>query len=292
MARGAEVSQTIYFDLETGGVEPRHPNIQLAAIAIDDKTGLELSGYPRQGEAMPIYHRVEQRSPEWFALRIGKPTASEFHKIITPKTGQLSAQSTDYAHSILAELMLGKPLESPETEWMVRGQELEDNAVEAYEFEMAFETTLGGFITDDAATMGCSPDRLVGDDGLVEMKCPAPNTHIGYLLDRTSLEMGKRVQVQGQLLVTGRKWCDLVAYHPELPLVVVRVKRDEPFIEKMRVALNDFVKQLAAMREKLEREFGPFKPITFNKPAAVDDSLGVSDEDATRVWEASQSASQ
>lgn len=240
---------------------------------------------------MSIYHKIEQRSPEWFALRIGKPTASEFDRIITPKTGQLSTQSTDYAKCILAELMLGKPLETPETEWMTRGQSLEDNAIEAYEFETGRETSLGGFITDDAETIGCSPDRLVGDDGLLEMKCPAPNTHVGYLLDRMSLEMGKRTQVQGQLLVSGRAWCDLVAYHPEMPLVVVRVKRDEPFIEKMETALRTFVQQLAMMREKLEREYGPFKPITFNKPATQaqdDDGLGLSDADVTAMWEASQ----
>lgn len=238
---------------------------------------------------MSIYHRVEQRSPEWFALRIGKPTASEFDRIITPKTGQLSTQSTDYAKCILAELMLGKPLEAPETPWMTRGTELEDSAIEAYEFETGRETTLGGFITDDAATIGCSPDRLVGDDGALEMKVPAPNTMIGYLLDRTSLEMGKRTQVQGQMLVTGRAWCDLVAYHPEMPLVVVRVKRDEPFITKMAEALEAFVKQLSLMREKLEREFGPFRPITFDKPAPPqEDGLGVTDEDIHAMWEASR----
>lgn len=239
---------------------------------------------------MSIYHKVEQRSAAWYALRMGKPTASEFHRIVTPK-GKLSEQCTDYAHTLLAELMLGKPMEGPETPWMLRGQELEDNAIEAYEFETGRETSQGGFVTDDDDTIGCSPDRLVGNDGLIEMKCPAPNTQVGYLLDRTSLEFAKKCQVQGQLLVTGREWCDLVAYHPEMPLIVVRAKRDEKFIDTLDTALCTFVQQLALLREKLERDFGPFKPITINEPAAADDgALGVSEEDVSAIWEASRRA--
>lgn len=237
-----------------------------------------------------IYHKCEPRSALWFFLRVGKPTSSEFHRILTP-TGKLSAQSTDYAHSILAEMMLGKPLdEDPASQWMIRGQELEDAAIEAYEFESGLETSLGGFCTDDSETIGCSPDRLVGEDGVLEMKCPAPNTHIGYLLDRAAIEKAKWVQVQGQLLVTGRQWVDLVAFHPELPLLIRRVKRDEKYIKILGESLAAFVKLLTTLRLDLERQYGPFPEIKIPQPEEkpADDGLGVSEEDVDAIWAASQ----
>ena len=206
-----------------------------------------------------IYHRVESRSAAWYYLRLGKPTASEFHRIVTP-TGKLSTQSAGYAHRLLAELMLGKPLDSPETEYMVRGTELEDQAIDAYEFTQGIDTSLGGFVTTDDETIGCSPDRLVGDDGVLEMKCPAPNTHVGYLLSR-GIDDEKKPQIQGQLLVTGRKWVDLMSYHPEMPPVIVRCKRDDKYIDTLRTALASFVRQLTEMRLKLEQLYGPFRPI-------------------------------
>lgn len=241
-----------------------------------------------------IYHKIEQRSAAWFAARIGKPTASEFHKILTgggkdSSKAKISDQAEGYAHALLAEMMLGKPLDAPETEWMIRGQVLEDSAIEAYEFESGLETSPGGFVTDDLGLVGCSPDRLVGECGLLEMKIPAPQTHIGYLLDRRSLELGKRPQVQGQLLVTERDWVDLVSYHPEMPLVIVRVVRDEVYIGLLQRALAAFVAQLAAMREKLEREFGKFPEVKATERIAEDyGTLGVTEDDVTAIWEASQ----
>ncbi len=234
---------------------------------------------------MPIYHPIEQRSADWYYLRLGKPTASEFDKIITPKNAELSAQYGYYIHFLLAELMLGRPLDSVETEWMTRGTELEDSAIDAYEFTTGLETQRGGFVTDDLARYGCSPDRLVGDDGLLEMKVPAPQTHVGYLLNPESLDSAKRCQVQGQLLVTERAWVDLVSYHPEMPIVIRRIKRDEPFIAAMSAALLRFCELLVEARVKLEREYGPFRPIVVPKvEAQADDPLGVSDEDVKHIW--------
>lgn len=231
---------------------------------------------------MPIHHKVEPRSQEWFLLRLGKPTASEFHKIVTP-TGKLSKQAEDYAHSLMAELMLGKPLDKPETEWMIRGQELEDKAIESYEFATNRETSPGGFIETDDAAYGCSPDRLVGEDGILEMKCPAPNTHVGYLDDPISMWIAKQPQVQGQMLISGRAWVDLVSYHPELPLLVYRVKRDEKYIDILRVALAAFRQQLITMRANLEQRYGPFPPIGTKAPA--EDTFGISDEDIDSMIE-------
>lgn len=230
-----------------------------------------------------IHHRVESRSAAWFYLRLGKPTASEFHRIVTP-TGKNSTQAEDYAHRLLAELMLGKPLdEGMQTEWMARGNDLEDSAIAAYEFQSGIETSLGGFCTDDTGSYGCSPDRLVGDVGVLELKCPAPNTHVGYLDDPDSLTLAKKPQVQGLLLVTGREWCDLVSFHPELPTVIRRVKRDERYIDTLRVGLAAFCSQLLVMRANLEQRYGAFKPIVIpseKAPSAPDPGpMGLSEDD-------------
>lgn len=173
---------------------------------------------------------------------------------------------------------------------MVRGVELEDAAIDAYEFESELETSPGGFCTDDANTYGCSPDRLVGDDGLLEMKVPAPNTHIRYLLDKAALGKEKWVQVQGQLLVTGRQWVDLVSFHPEFPLLVRRVNRDEKYIGQLRDTVTMFVSLLRALRLDLERQYGPFPEVRMPKaPEPQDDAgMGVSEDDIAAIWAASR----
>jgi len=235
---------------------------------------------------MPIYHPVEPRSVDWYYLRLGMPTASEFDKIVTPVKAELSKQHGDYIQFLLAEMMLGKPLDSVETEWMTRGTELEDSAIGAYELKMEVETQRGGFVTDDLAQCGCSPDRIVGENGLLEMKVPAPQTHVGYMLNPESFDSAKKCQVQGQLLVTERDWVDLVSYHPEMPIVIRRVKRDEKFIAAMRVAIAAFIRSLQDARLKLEREYGPFRPIVKPQPARVqDDGMGMSDEDIKFMME-------
>lgn len=225
-----------------------------------------------------IYHKVDQRSPEWFALRIGKPTASEFSRLLTPKTAKLSSQSVDYAHQILAEMMLGAPLDTIETPYMMRGQELEDGAIDAYEFVTGLTTSPGGFCTDDAGRYGCSPDRMVGDDGVLEMKCPGTKAHIGYLLAGT-IEGDYRSQIQGELLVTERKWADVVSYYPALPPVIKRVYRDEKFIESLREVLESFCDLLLDLRQKLESQYGAFPEIRISPKPSVDpdDALGISD---------------
>lgn len=231
-----------------------------------------------------ILHRVEPRSAIWFYLRLGRPTSSEFHRIVTP-TGKLSAQCAAYGHRLMAELMLGRPLdEDTRTDYMSRGVELEDSAYQAYELACDCETDLGGFITTDDGAIGCSPDRLVGTTGILELKCPAANTHVGYLLSPDSMVQDKTPQVQGQLYVSEREFVDLVSYHPELPPCIKRVTRDELYIRILADALARFVDQLTTMRLALEREYGPFKPIKIPEPEpapSVDafNGMGVSLDD-------------
>lgn len=187
---------------------------------------------------------VVQGSPEWHQARLGMPTASQFDRIITPKTLKPSSQSQGYLCELLAERLLGVPLDSVATEWMARGLELEPQAVEFYEFTRDVKADLGGFALLDDGSAGCSPDRLIGDDGGLEIKCPAPATHVAYLLGQ-AVDEKYRCQVQGSLWITGRRWWDVLSYHPDMPPALVRVERDEEFIEALAAAVGDFNARLS-----------------------------------------------
>jgi hypothetical protein len=190
---------------------------------------------------MSIRHDMAQNSPEWHAIRLGKPTASCFDKIITPAKGELSKSSRAYACELVAETLLGAAVEAPLTNlfWVDWGRQHEAQAVRHYCFTNDVDVETVGFITTDCEKIGASPDRLiVGQHGLVEVKCPSPAVHIGYLLDGPGLAY--KCQLQGQLWVAEAVFLDFVSFHPSLPGVLVRVERDEPFIEKMRSALAEF----------------------------------------------------
>lgn len=193
---------------------------------------------------------VIQGSEAWEQLRCGIPTASNFGKIVTPVKGQLSAASKSYAIELLAN-ELGVSVPAPPSFWMEWGTENEPYAVAAYEAMRGVKTELVGFVwPDDHSRYGCSPDRLVGDDGLLEVKCPKPETVIEYHVNGV-FPSDYKPQVQGQLFITGREWCDFFAFHPKLTPFVIRVERDEKFISALSSALDEFCDNLAALREKL-----------------------------------------
>lgn len=187
-----------------------------------------------------IHHDVEQGSGDWMRLRMGIPTASEFHKIITPKTRELSKQAKGYAYWLAAERLLGRPLESlVSTEWMERGRELEPAAVRLYEFEREITTLRCGFLTTDDGRIGASPDRLIeGHAAAVEIKCPSPQVHLLYMREGFGEEY--ITQAQGQILVGELDWCDRYAYHPDMPPAATRTYRDEAFLTALRAALDQF----------------------------------------------------
>jgi hypothetical protein len=189
-----------------------------------------------------IIHTMPQGSPEWMAARAGIPTASAFDRIITPKTLAESKQAGSYLAWLMAERVLGAPLETKITLPMQRGKEHEEHAVAAYELLTGLPTTAVGFITNDACTIGASPDRLVGDEGLLEIKCPEPHTHMAYFLGiEEPYGADYRCQVQGQLWITGRAWVDFLSYCPGMPnMDPVRVMRDDAFIFKLAEAVEKF----------------------------------------------------
>lgn len=185
-----------------------------------------------------IVHNVLQGSPEWLALRAGIPTASGFDSIVTPG-GQPSKSAERYLFGLLAERIMGHPRIEAVSTWMQRGNEMEAEAVSFYELQRDLETVPVGFVTNDAGTVGASPDRLVGEDGLLEIKCPSEAVHVSYLLKK-SVDQAYYPQVMGQLWITERKWADILAFHPELPPALIRVERDEEFIKLLEEAVGKF----------------------------------------------------
>lgn len=218
-----------------------------------------------------IRHAVEQGTDAWYALRLGKPTASAFERILTP-TGKPSAQQDAYAHMLLAERILGRSMDTVHLGgWAERGRELEHRAVAMYEFENGAETMPGGFITTDDGRIGASPDRLLKygmDLAAVEIKCPAPHTHVGYLLDGFGKDY--RVQAQGQIWVCELDFVDRYSFHPELPPAMLRTYRDDDFITKIASEVRDFADRLDEMEQRL-RELGAFDAVR-DHAAAMEDA--------------------
>ena len=164
------------------------------------------------------HHVVEQGTEAWMNLRAGIPTASQFSNIITAKTAQLSKSSDKYLAWLAAERILGRPLDQPYTMPMQHGKDFEAKAVAAYDFSVGIASTPCGFVTNDACTIGASPDRFVGEEGLLEIKCPQEVTYMTYLLGFASpTDDDYRAQIQGQLWVCERQWVDFMPFHPELP---------------------------------------------------------------------------
>ena len=188
-----------------------------------------------------IKHEVAQGEEEWFKLRLGIPTASEFGKIITPARGDYSKQAEDYANLKVAEIMTGEMQGIFEpTYWMERGQLLEIEARESYEFTNDVVTERGGFITTDDGAYGCSPDFLIDDGkGMGEIKCLMAKNQVAYLLGE-DIKREHKPQIQGQLLISEREYVDYWMYHPVMPRVAIRQYRDDAYISRMEAALKQF----------------------------------------------------
>lgn len=191
----------------------------------------------------------DQGGPEWWAARIGRPTASGFHLILTPKKAEPSKSQGGYVHRLCAEWLLGHPLDEDVTDLMARGTDMESEAARYYEFHRDATLERAGFCESDDGQTGCSADYLVGADGIVEIKCPGAAHHVAYMLGEAQDD--HRPQVQGQLWITGRQWVDLVAYHPDLPTVITRYERDDLYIKKLADELPRFCAKLNEAKERL-----------------------------------------
>lgn len=199
-----------------------------------------------------IIENYEQGSDEWFQARLGIPTASEFGKILTA-TGKKSTQASAYMNKLLAEYMIG-PLEGIEkTEWMERGNLLEAEARELYEFENNCEVSQVGIVyKDDKRLISCSPDGLIDSakKGL-EIKCPSPAVHVEYLM--AGKAPAKYIpQIQGSMWVTGWDEWDFMSYHPDMPALTVTVKRDPKWHQAFTLASTAFIEEMLEKRNQLD----------------------------------------
>ena len=186
--------------------------------------------------------QADQGTQEWLDARLGCPSASQFCKLVTT-AGKPSASADDYISELIAERITGEREPIYVNEWMQRGTELEPEARATYEFMNGVDVQEVGFILDDSGEFGCSPDGLIGEDGGVEFKCPAPKNHIAW--SRKGVCPSKHyAQVQGCLYITGREWWDFMSYHPDMKPFVVRVERNEEFIEKLAEQISLAVEEI------------------------------------------------
>jgi hypothetical protein len=182
-----------------------------------------------------------QGSTEWYAARIGRPTASQFHKIITP-AGKVSKQAPAYMYRLVAERLLHETMDDylGSVQWAERGKALEYDAVAQFEFSHDVSLNPVGFITTNDGRLGCSPDRLIaGKREAVEIKCPAPWNHLQYLLEGPGDDY--KPQVQGQMLIAELEAVHFYSYHPRCPPAEFVLLRDEPFIGTMASLLQQFL---------------------------------------------------
>lgn len=207
-----------------------------------------------------IYLDVEQGSPEWHALRCGRVTASRVADIVRRTKSGPSASRQRYLGELVAERLTGQPAggfrTSADMDW---GNATEPEASDAYCFYRGAKVQIVAFVDHPSISMaGASPDRLVGDDGLVEIKCPATHTHIATLLGEP-VDADYLTQMQWQMACTGRQWCDWVSYDPRLPeemrLHVGRVNRDADRIAELEAAVVAFIGEVDAIEAMLRQKY-------------------------------------
>ena len=200
-------------------------------------------------------HDVIQKSSEWFQARLGKVTASRVADVIAKTKTGYSASRDNYMAQLICERLTGQKGESFTNAAMQHGTDTEPLARAAYE---AFKDVLVdevGFVPHPTIKMaGASPDGMVGEDGLLEIKCPNTATHIETLLSQ-SVPGKYNTQMQFQMACTGRKWCDFVSFDNRLPeelqLFVMRVPRDEVFIRLIEAEIVQFIAELDDKINKL-----------------------------------------
>lgn len=194
-------------------------------------------------DALEIFD-CEQGSETWHACRRGIPTASRFADVLAKGQGITRRK---YLLTLAGEAITGECAESFSNAHMERGHVMEADARNLYAFDHDVEPELVGFMRRGRA--GCSPDSLVGDNGMLEIKSKLPHLQLD-VLEKGKLPSEHVAQVQGQLWIAGRDWCDFVSYWPRLPLFCIRVERDDKYIATLEQAVADFVGELDTYIER------------------------------------------
>jgi putative phage-type endonuclease len=201
---------------------------------------------------------IEQGSPEWFAQRCGKATASRIADIIAKTKSGPAASRKNYRAQLVAERLTKDVAESFTNAAMQWGTDHEEEARDAYAFLHAdgMEVTKAEFVIHPSIPeSGASPDGYVGESGLVEIKCPNTATHIDTLLSG-KVPSKYITQMMWQMACTGRQWCDFVSYDPRLPahlsLFVRRRMRDDLMIAELEREVEAFLEEVTATVKALE----------------------------------------
>lgn len=199
---------------------------------------------------------MDQRTDTWFAARLGRVTASRVHEIMaTLKDGKPAAARANYMADIVLERLTGKRAEGFSNDAMDWGTQTEPQARAAYSAKTGELVTEVGFVNHPTLMAGASPDGLVGDDGLVEIKCPTSSTALETLFTQ---KIAKKYidQMQWQLLVTGRAWCDFCSFDPRLPehlqCYIQRVPRDNKRIAELETAVAKFLEEVDTQFKTLQ----------------------------------------
>lgn len=203
----------------------------------------------------------EQGSADWFAVRCGKVTASRVADVIARTKSGYGASRANYAAQLIAERLTGEVAESYTNAAMEWGTDQEPDARLAYEFRNDVEVQQVAFVEHPSIPMsGASPDGLVGEDGLVEIKCPNTATHLDTLLTGT-IPSKYETQMLWQMQCTGRAWCDFVSFDPRLPenmrLFIKRLPRDDERIAELEAEVTAFLSEIDATVSALVLKYGP-----------------------------------
>jgi YqaJ-like viral recombinase domain len=193
----------------------------------------------------------DQGTEAWYTARAGIPTASEFSTILARgRSGGDSKTRRTYLLKLAGERLTGEPMVSYSNAHMERGKEMEAKARNFYAFLTDADPQLVGFIR--SGDKGCSPDSLIGENGMLEIKTALPHLLLDLIL-RDEFPPEHKAQTQGQLWVAEREWVDISVFWPNLPPFIKRAYRDEPYIQALSDAVDQFNEELCATVEKISR---------------------------------------
>lgn len=206
---------------------------------------------------------VEQNSPEWLQARCGSLGASGLNEALATTKSGWGASRENIMARIIAERLTGTPQDSYSNAAMQWGHDQEDNAANAYEFLTGRKTQKAGlFFHPTLEKTHASPDRLVGDDGLLEVKCPNTATHL-ETFTKGKVPSKYVNQMQWQMACTGRQWVDFASYDPRLPeelqLIVMRLPRDDEKIKKLEIDVAIFLKEVEAKLEAINTKMAEIR---------------------------------
>lgn len=199
---------------------------------------------------MPLeFFDMEQGSDTWISARLGIPTASKFATVMAKGEGKTRSE---YMRTLAGEILTGEPAEQFSNVHTDRGNAMEDDARRTYAFINGVDPIRVGFIR--SGNCGASPDSLIGDNGGLEIKTALPKIQIDRL-ERNRLPPEHKAQVQGNLWISQREWWDFCSYWPKLPVLTVRVYRDEEYIKTISDEIDRFNEELAALVDRI-RNYG------------------------------------